>query len=67
MAYGSSLAKLTQRVAEYVHRILRGEAPPDLPVEQPTQQELVINLRAARALGLTIPQPVLLRADRLIE
>lgn len=67
MAYGTSLALLARRTAAYVDRIFKGAKPGDLPIEQPTRFELVINLKAAKALGLTIPQSLLLRADRLIE
>jgi putative ABC transport system substrate-binding protein len=67
MAYGVNLYDMFRRGASYVDRILRGARPADLPVEQPTRIELVINLRAAKTLGLTIPQSVLLRADRIIE
>jgi ABC-type uncharacterized transport system substrate-binding protein len=67
MTYGPNEAWLSGRNAYYVDRILRGAKPADLPVEQPTRFEFVINLKTAKALGLTIPPAVLARADEVIQ
>jgi putative tryptophan/tyrosine transport system substrate-binding protein len=67
MCYGVSLPNLDRRAATYVDKILKGSKPADLPVEQPTKFEFVINLKAAKQIGLTIPQSVLYRADKVIK
>ena len=67
LTYGPNSGDLARRSAVYVDRILKGAKPADLPVEQPTKFELVINLKTAKALGLTIPSSLLLRADQIVD
>ena len=67
MSYGTMLDDLDQRAASYVDKILKGVKPADLPVEQPTKFEFIVNLKAAKRIGLTIPPNVLVRADKVIK
>ena len=67
MAYGPNVASTLSRSATFIDRIIKGGNPGDMPIEQPTKFELVVNLKAAKALGLTVPESFLLRADEVIE
>ena len=67
ISYGPNIAEMTRRSAAFVDKILKGAKPGDLPIEGPTEYELVINLKTAKALGLTIPEKMLIVADEVIE
>ena len=66
-SYGSDFTELFRQASSYVDRILRGEKPGDLPVQEPTKYELILNLKTAKAMALTVPQAILVRADEVIE
>jgi putative ABC transport system substrate-binding protein len=67
VSYGPSIVEMHRNAAVLVNKILKGEKPADLPVEQPTRFRLVVNMKAAKALGLTVPPTLLVRADELID
>ena len=67
MSYGADLADHFRRAADFIEKILKGSKPADLPVEQPKKYEFIVNLKAAKQIGITIPQTVLYRADKVIK